>query len=375
MSYRILTTEEIRHRKGVLKGIQLCMLVLGERGSGKTTFLNTICNQTVFSNEELDTYPAHEYLSPESKVITRSVQLYEENCTPIFLDVVLIPGVGDYINNSDSSAKVVEYLEDRFEEVFSEEIKIKRSMCRADGRPHVCLYFIRATSKGLREFDIQLMSKICSKVNIIPVISKADLLTPKELILNKRLILNDIKRYNINIYNFGDEKIEDVLGICNNESESSSKIVDLLPFALTSSTITKTYPNGDIYHVREYPWGDVKVEDLTHSDFIYLKNILFGSHLEDFKNATHNILYENYRTEKLLADSKDNDCILAEGTGIDISQLEYNEKDLFTNNSMNKFICENISSNRSLNSNQLQTDSVLRSIPEQSLIENITIIS
>lgn len=327
--YQMLTAEEIRRRKNAKRGIDFCMLVIGESGLGKTTFCNNICNEQVFEHREDDFKPETAHLSPGIDIVSKNFHLEEENSTPISLDIVLIPGLGDNIDNSTNHEVVVEYLESQFDRVLNEEIRIKRNPKNIDNRPHVCLYFIRATSKGLRELDVKLIKALGDKVNIIPVISKADLLTDREIALNKRLIMEDIYENHINIYDFGDDKLEDTLmlaepvedspipnnsasldgfslgsaleGTGANINTAFCRIKDMLPFSIIGSNQREYAPNGELYHVRKYPWGTVRVESRAHSDFIYLKSILFGSHLQDLKDTTHNKLYENYRTQKLLS--------------------------------------------------------------------------
>lgn len=181
----IPTTEEIRRRKIHQKGIQFCLLVLGESGSGKYTFVNNLCGRNVFEEDDyvLDAQQAH--LEPGFDVFSKQIQLRENNATPINLDLLLVPGLGDNIDNSSIPDQINAYLDTQFELVFNEENRIKRQAKSVDTRPHLCLYFVRATSRGLREFDVMLMKTICTKVNLLPVISKADLLTPDELVLNK----------------------------------------------------------------------------------------------------------------------------------------------------------------------------------------------
>lgn len=339
-NYHILTAEEIRRRKNVKRGIQFCIFVLGEAGTGKSTFLNNLCNRDVFSTSKEDkvSEPSDDHLISDLEILSHQVQLQEDNSTPITLNIVLAPGLGDNIDNTNGPSQVVNYLKAQFDNILNEEVRIKRSKRTTDTRPHVCLYFIRATSKGLREFDIQLMQELCPMVNIVPIISKADMLTDDELKLNKKLIMTDIKANHIKIYDFGDDKLEDTLVMSEDRSNSDSeiempaktvenksgngiafysianttttpavdsytKIKDMLPFAVISSNNKKTYPDGEVYHFRKYPWGEVTVEDRNSSDFIYLKSILLGSHLQDFKESTHNVLYENYRTNKLLANN------------------------------------------------------------------------
>ena len=51
----------------------------------------------------------------------------------------------------------------------------------ADKRVHACLYFIAPTGHGVKPLDVEVMKKIHKKVNIIPVIGKADSCTVKEV--------------------------------------------------------------------------------------------------------------------------------------------------------------------------------------------------
>jgi septin family protein len=48
--------------------------------------------------------------------------------------------------------------------------------------------------------DIEFLQRLCTKVNIIPVIAKADTLTPEEMGLYKHAILRDFDRHDIRVY-------------------------------------------------------------------------------------------------------------------------------------------------------------------------------
>ena len=64
----------------------------------------------------------------------------------------------------------------------TEELKIKRNIggCH-DSRVHACLYFITPNGHGLKSIDLVCMKKLDSKVNIIPIIAKADTVNKAEL--------------------------------------------------------------------------------------------------------------------------------------------------------------------------------------------------
>lgn len=61
-----------------------------------------------------------------------------------------------------------------------------------DSRVHCCLYFIAPSGHGLKPLDVEFMQRLCDKVNIIPVIAKADTMTPEEVALFKKQVRNYI---------------------------------------------------------------------------------------------------------------------------------------------------------------------------------------
>ena len=66
--------------------------------------------------------------------------------------------------------------------IFTEELKIKRNLGGFhDSRVHACLYFITPNGHGLKSIDLVCMKKLDAKVNIIPIIAKADTINKTEL--------------------------------------------------------------------------------------------------------------------------------------------------------------------------------------------------
>jgi cell division control protein 11 len=151
----------------------------------------------------------------------------------------------------------------------------------------------------LRELDIELMRRMASRVNVIPVIGKADSLTPAELAESKKLIMDDIEHYRIPVYNFPydvEEDDEDTI-------EENSELRNLMPFAIVGSEDIYDL-GGRRVRARQYPWGLVEVDNPRHCDFLALRSALLHSHLADLKEITTDFLYENYRTEKLSKDAE-----------------------------------------------------------------------
>ncbi|CRK46324.1 hypothetical protein BN1723_016659, partial [Verticillium longisporum] len=190
--------------------------------------------------------------------------------------------------------EIAGYLERQYDDQLAEESRIKRNPRFRDNRVHVMLYFITPTGHGLRELDIELMRRLAPRVNVIPVIGRADSLTPSELAQSKKLIMEDIEYYRIPVYNFPYDVEED-----DEETvEENAELRSLMPFAIVGSEEVVEI-GGRKVRARQYPWGVVEVDDPKHSDFLAIRSALLYSHLVDLKEITFDFLYENYRTEKL----------------------------------------------------------------------------
>ncbi|KAH6644211.1 Septin-domain-containing protein [Boeremia exigua] len=286
-----------KKKKNVKKGIQFCLMVCGASGTGRTTFVNTLCGKPVLTHKESDD-PSTAHIEEGVKIEPITVELDEEG-TRIVMTIVDTPGFGDSIDNEACSHRrsfeqIEGYIERQFDDILAEESRIKRNPRFIDNRVHVLLYFITPTGHGLRELDIELMKRLSPKANVIPVIGKADSLTPAELAESKKLVMEDIEHYRIPVYNFPydiEEDDEDTV-------EENAELRGLMPFAMVGSEDVIDI-NGRRVRARQYPWGIVEVENPRHSDFLAVRSALLHSHLADFKEITHDFLYENWRTEKL----------------------------------------------------------------------------
>lgn len=116
-------------------------------------------------------------LAKTVEVNATKVNLKEKNVN-LSLTIVDTPGFGDSLDNTNSWQKISEYIENRYEEYLNAEAQLYRTHI-PDNRVHCCLYFIlpRVT---LRAIDLEFMKNLQDKVNIIPIIAKADTLTVDE---------------------------------------------------------------------------------------------------------------------------------------------------------------------------------------------------
>ncbi len=112
-----------------------------------------------------------------------------DNVFLVRLTVIDTPGFGDYVNNRDSWMPIIEFLDDQHESYMLQEQQPRRQD-KIDLRVHACLYFIRPTGHTLKPLDIEVMKRLCSRVNLIPVIAKADTLSPADLAKFKQRVSN-----------------------------------------------------------------------------------------------------------------------------------------------------------------------------------------
>ena len=151
----------------------------GESGLGKSTLVNTLFNTSLYPPKERKGPSAPE-LQPKTVSIQAISADIEENGVRLRLTVVDTPGFGDFVNNDDSWRPIIEDIERRFDAYLDAENKVNR-MNVVDNRVHACVYFIQPTGHSLKPLDIEVMRRLHTKVNLIPVIAKADTLTDDEI--------------------------------------------------------------------------------------------------------------------------------------------------------------------------------------------------
>ena len=261
--------------------------------AGKTTFVNTLCESNVIEHRD-DDNAQNAGVEPGLRIQPVNLEIEAEG-SRIGLTIVDTPGFGDSMDNDYMFDEILGFLERQYDDILAEESRIRRNPRFRDNRVHALIYFIVPTGHGLREMDIELMKKLSPRVNVIPVIAKSDSFKRQELVDFKRRVMEDIEHYQIPIYNFPYDVEEDHPDTIAENSELRS----LLPFAVIGSEEEVRTETGEVTLGRAYPWGTVEVDNPEHCDFSRLKSALFGTHLNDLKEITHDFLYENYRTERL----------------------------------------------------------------------------
>uniref|UniRef100_A0A8C1FBU8 Septin 2 n=1 Tax=Cyprinus carpio carpio TaxID=630221 RepID=A0A8C1FBU8_CYPCA len=270
------------HRKSVKKGFEFTLMVVGESGLGKSTLINSLFLT--------DLYPER-VIPGAAEKIERTVQI-EERGVKLRLTVVDTPGYGDAINSQDCFNTIISYIDDQFERYLHDESGLNRRHI-VDNRVHCCFYFISPLGHGLKPLDVQFMKAIHNKVNVVPVIAKADTLTLRERERLKRRILDEIDEHGIKIYHLPDAESDE-----DEDFKEQTRILKAsIPFAVVGSN-QQIEAKGKKVRGRLYPWGVVEVENPEHNDFLKLRTMLI-THMQDLQEVTQDLHYENFRSERL----------------------------------------------------------------------------
>lgn len=280
------------HRRSIKRGFNMNLMVVGESGLGKSTLVATLFNRDLYGVKSRKDPAAEAAKTVDIHEVSEDL---EENGVRLHLTVIDTPGFGDFVNNSDSWKPIIEDIDKRFDAYLEAENKVNRTAI-VDNRVHACVYFIQPTGHSLKPLDIVVMKKLHKKVNLVPVIAKSDTLTEEEVTAFKQRILEDIKHHAIEIFQPPKYDNDDAETIAENE-----EIMSKVPFAIVGSNETVETATGKKVRGRSYPWGVIEVDNEEHCDFVKLRQLLIKSHLEELRERTANILYENYRTEKLTA--------------------------------------------------------------------------
>ncbi|XP_060221021.1 septin-12 isoform X1 [Meriones unguiculatus] len=228
--------------KAMKTGFEFNIMVVGQSGLGKSTMVNTLFKSKVWQAS----LPAMDIPMPQTLELHSVTHVIEEKGLKLKLTVTDTPGFGDQINND----------------------------------------------KCLRPLDIEFLRRLCRTVNVVPVIARADSLTIEERDAFRSRIQENLKTHCIDVYpqKCFDEDVNDRL--------LNSKIREQIPFAVVGAD-REHLVNGRCVLGRKTKWGIIEVENMAHCEFLLLRDLLIRSHLQDLKDITHNVHYENYRVLRL----------------------------------------------------------------------------
>ncbi|KAJ3194803.1 Septin-6 [Irineochytrium annulatum] len=273
------------------------IMVVGESGLGKTTFMNTLFNSPLTEQK------VQKNLS-NTKTLSIQPVTYEltEDGVTLHLTVIDTPGFGDNLNRETNFEPIVNYIDAQYERFMQAERSQDMRRDIHDTRVHALLYFLPPTgsAQGLRDLDVDFLQRLCTKTNVVPIIAKADALTPEEMAVFKKSVLRDFEKHDIRAYpSFHAE-----------DRENIALVERYIPFSVIASD-DMIDVGGKKVRGRAYRWGAVEVENEKHCDFVHLRELLIRTNLQDLIETTHNIHYAQFRSSKIRVQSGRPESFLA----------------------------------------------------------------
>jgi len=283
-------TAQIENRL-LKRGFQFNIMVVGRSGLGKSTLVNTLFASKLTSSNgrKLPVDPIEK--TTEIKV---SHHTLIENNVRLNINVIDTPGFGDQINNEKCWDPLVKYVKEQHSQYLRKELTAQRDKFLPDTRVHCILYFIQPNGQKLKNLDIQALKKLCDIANVVPVIAKSDSLTLEERAEFKKLLQLEFLKYQFNIYPYDSEELYD------EERQLNEDIKSLIPFAIAGSE-REIQINGELVRGRQTKWGAINIEDVSQCDFVFLRDFLTRTHLQDLIETTNLTHYETFRSKQLIA--------------------------------------------------------------------------
>jgi septin family protein len=159
-----------------------------------------------------------------------------------------------------------------------------------DPRVDVALYFVNP--HRIKEMDVKFMAHLSEAVPVIPILAKADCMTSSELASFRKTVRETLEQAN---RDYG----RDVMFRFSEEALGEAHPVHQVPpFAIVSSRQMDSSV-GRYWPVRQYPWGTCEALSSDHSDVASLKKLLLEVCFEEFKTLTEERYYA-FREEELL---------------------------------------------------------------------------
>ncbi|XP_070616897.1 septin-12 isoform X2 [Erythrolamprus reginae] len=295
--------------KTMKTGFEFNIMVVGQSGLGKSTMVNTLFKSKISRKSAC---PGYEERIPKTVQLLSVTNIVEEKGVKMKLTVTDTPGFGDQINNQNCWEPIIQYINDQYERYLKEEILINRKQKIPDSRVHACVYFVPPTGHWLRPLDLEFMRRLSKIANVVPVIAKADTLTLEERAEFKQRVQKDLKAHGIHVYpqvDFDDDPDDRLL---------NDKIREKIPFAVVGAD-KEHQVNGKKVLGRKTKWGIIEVENSAHCEFPLLRDLLIRSHLQDLKDITHSVHYEQYRIQRL----NESNRLAKDGQWLTLSALTY----------------------------------------------------
>jgi septin family protein len=327
------------------------ILIIGARSSGKTSFLNFLKTSLALPAKRRGTKPAEladDIFAPQnSKSGNFESHYLETEIDGERIGLTLWDSEGLDQNVVDLQLREMSsFLESKFEETFTEEMKVVRAPGVQDTHIH-CVFMLLDPLR--LDGNIAASKKAASHGNgngmngkYSPVISKADTITTAHMTYLKKTVWDSLRIANLDplealgLDDFEGDSPRNSSRIDEQDEDAGSdtgRTSDDLPIQSPDASSTpnsKRLSSGsvrrhkqmhdeaegaevpylplsiispDIYEPgvigRKFPWGFADPLNTEHCDFVRLKDAVFSEWRGELREASRELWYEGWRTSRL----------------------------------------------------------------------------
>ncbi|APA06996.1 hypothetical protein SS1G_04323 [Sclerotinia sclerotiorum 1980 UF-70] len=339
------------------------VLIIGARGAGKTSFLNFLKTSLALPPKKRSKPEplADDIFAPRTSKSGKFLSHYlESEVEGERIGLTLWDSEGLDKNVVDLQLREMSsFLESKFEETFTEEMKVMRAPGVQDTHIHAVFLILdparldqniedskNVTTNGNGHFgsygtghrlfgsldenlDLQVLRTLQGKTTVIPVISKADTITTAHMTYLKKSVWDSLRKANLdplealglddepespiigqNGIDEGDEDADSEEGSGSGGSPNSKRLssgsirrhkreseIAEIPY-LPLSIISPDMYEPDVIG-RKFPWGFADPMNAEHCDFVRLKEAVFAEWRGELREASRDLWYEGWRTSRL----------------------------------------------------------------------------
>lgn len=231
------------------------IMVIGSSGSGKTTFINQLFNKDIIPKDiepdsiitYKDNYNLQQtVLTPENynyndALLNFQITKVELTDRKVILDMSIteIDNIGEKIDNTDCWVPIINYIHDLYKDYYIQSKDTVRQNIY-DRRIHACIYFIDGCGSPAKEVDMRIIKDVSAICNLIPVVSKCDILLNNEMDYFYGRILEELDKQNIEIYVQKDDVIEPPYFIMSDRVGRLGKVENYGDFAILKDVLIKS---------------------------------------------------------------------------------------------------------------------------------------
>lgn len=274
-------------RKSARKGFTFNIMLVGPANMGQATLISALFGKKIELEPSIQRDKSADFKDPLNPPVIVDAKTYDidDKKVKLKLTVVDSKNYGLALKKKNSHLPLVKYIDEQFAHYYKRETCHDRRQIQ-DQMIHCLFFFISAVDHGLSTLDLDFLKAVHEKVNIVPIIARAEALTIEERASFKRRVLEALDKNKIRLYQMPDPDLEDTEDI----KRSIKEIRNTIPFAIPAMTIQSDCTPTE----HDLGWAKIDPFNRDHSDFLVLKTMIYMQ-MTSLHDSTHEVLYENYR--------------------------------------------------------------------------------